>query len=102
MNSAKKTHIIYSIFLLLVTIIIWRLIYFAQFLEYDNNYASLLLAFFISLVSFAILIVLWFKWKHIIKTCNWQTIIFLIVSSPVTVALVSINYSVIFGTMLKS
>lgn len=96
------TKVIYSIALCLVTLVIWNLLYHAQFLEYDENYGNLLGAFFLSVAATIILLFLWFKWRHIINNCKWQTIAFLIVSSPLTVAIVSINYQTIFGAMLKN
>jgi hypothetical protein len=102
MTTLISTNIIYSTELLLVTLTIWALLNKAQFLEYDNNYGNILSAFFLSLVATIILTVLWFKWQHIIKTSKWQSILFLIISSPLTIVLVSINYPTIFGNMLKT
>lgn len=84
-----------------MTLIIWNLLYRAQYLEYDTNYANLLAAFFLSVFTTMVLLFLWFKWRPIITNCKWQTVLFLIISSPVIVAFVSINYPTIFGTILK-
>ena len=102
MTTSLTTNIIYSTVLLLVTLTIWTFLYKAQFLEYDENYGNILSAFFLSLVATIFLTVLWFKWRNIIKTSKWQTILFLIISSPLTIALISINYPTILGTMLKN
>ena len=85
-----------------MTLTISMVLYMAQFLEYDDNYGNILAAFFLSVFGLFVLTVLWFKWRHIIKTSKLQTILFLIVSSPLTIAFVSINYPTIFGTMLKN
>jgi hypothetical protein len=102
MTKSTATNIIYSTSLVLATLTIWSMLYNAQFLEYDDNYGNLLAAFFLSVFASIVLTVLWFKWRHIIKNFKWQTILFLMVSSPLTIALVSINYPTIFGTMLKN
>ena len=102
MTTSTTTNIIYSTSLFLVTLTIWIMLYNAQFLDYDDNYGNLLAAFFLSIFALVALTVLWFKWRHIIKTSKWHTILFLMVSSPLTIALVSINYPTIFGTILKN
>lgn len=102
MKMPNKLEIIYITLLFLITIAIWRLIYNAQFLFYDDNYGSLLGAFFLSFWATVVLIIIWFKRRTIIMNCKWITILFLIYSSPFTVALVSIYYQEIFGVMLKN
>ena len=102
MKTSATTNIIYSTSLLLTTLIIWTMLYKAQFLEYEDNYENILAAFFLSVFATVILTVLWFKWRHIVKTHKWDTILFLIISSPLTIFLVSINYPTIFGTTLKN
>ncbi len=85
-----------------VTCILWILMYSAQFLTYDDNYGSLLVAFLLSIGTTFLLAIVWFQWKDIRKTCQWQIILFLLVASPVTIAIVCINYECIFGTMLNN
>lgn len=81
---------------------IWTQVYTAQFLEYDQNYANLLSAFSLSIIALMALIVLGFRKKTFIKSHMWQTILYLILASPFTIAFVIINYSVIFGSVLKN
>jgi hypothetical protein len=84
------------------TLIIWSLLYNAQFLEYDENYGNILSAFFMSLLFSMLLAVLWFKRRDILISHKWQTILFLIISSPITITFVIIKYQVIFDTVLKN
>ena len=100
--TTQKINLVYSTVLLLVTILIWRLIYYAQFLEYDLNILNLLLAFILSIGAITAITIMWFRRRQIIRACKWQTILFLIISSPITVVLVSIYYPTVFGTMLKN
>lgn len=94
--------IIYSTVLLVTTLTIWLLLYNAQFLDYDDNYGNILSAFFLSIAVTVLLIFLWFKWRDIIKAVKWQTVLFLVFCSPLTVGLVIFYYSEIFGEMLKN
>jgi len=101
MNWNKKDNL-YSIFLGSLTVIIWTMLFTAQFLEYDDNYANILSAFSLSVVATIFLLVVWFKARDVLKRNKWQTIFFLLMSSPITIAFVSINYPLIFGAMLKN
>lgn len=94
-------NIIYSITLIIISIVIWRLLYIAQFLEYDINYGVLINAFLISVISFFILIFIRRNWKDFITTNKWITIAFLLFCSPLSVVIVIFNYSLFFGSNLK-
>jgi O-antigen ligase len=90
---------IYSIILLLILFFTWRLLYNAQTLEYDDNYASIILAFLISLCAFIPLIFLWFKKREFIKQNIVLTIIYLIFNSPFSIAFAIIYYGSLFGPL---
>lgn len=92
----------YTIFLTAVALIIWRLLYLAQFEAYDDNIASLIIAFLISLLSFSILIFLWFRKRKAMLQFRFETMVFVIISSPLTVGLAIIYYFEIFGASLKN
>lgn len=92
---------VYSITLLLLTFIIWYVIYSAQFLLYDENIGNIILAFLISIFSLVGILILFWKKRELIKDCRWQTIMFLLVASPLTIYLVALNYELIFGVALK-
>lgn len=93
---------VYSITLLMLTFIIWYVIYSAQFLEYDENWGNIILSFLVSIFSsIGILILFWIK-RDLIKDCRWQTIMFLLVCSPLTLYFIVMNYEFIFGATLKN
>ncbi|MNY39033.1 hypothetical protein D3C86_1736970 [compost metagenome] len=100
-QKQKLLNSIYSLILLIVTSIIWCLIYQAQFLVYDDNWGNLILAFIISVCSFFLLIFVWSNWKEIILNCKWQTILFLLFASPLSVVGIVFNYELFFGTTLN-
>jgi len=100
-QKQKLLNSIYSIILLIVTSIIWYLIYQAQFLVYDDNWGNLILAFIISVCSFFLLILVWSNWKKIILNCKWQTIFFLLFASPISVVGIVFNYELFFGITLN-
>lgn len=93
---------IYPLSLLIIELLVWRLLWQAQFLPYDENYGSLLGAFFLSLLTTMGLVVIWFKWKQLLINHRYETILFLIVASPVSVFLTAMNYSFIFNAVLKN
>lgn len=98
----KPQKIIYSLTLLVTASTIWLLLYNAQFLDYDDNYGNIITAFFLSVLATVLIIVMWFNWRYIIKTVKWQTVLFLVFCSPITVGIVIYYYSKIFGAMLKN
>ena len=100
-QKQKLLNSINSIILLIITSIIWYLIYHAQFLVYDDNWGNLILAFIISVSSFFLLIFVWSNWKEIILNCKWQTILFLLFASPISVVGIVFNYELFFGTTLN-
>jgi cytochrome bd-type quinol oxidase subunit 2 len=102
MTPSSATKIIYSTALLLASLAIWTLLYTAQFLDYDDNYGQLLSAFFLSVCAALVLAVVWFKMRPLIKATRWQTMMYLLIASPLTIALVVINYPVVFGHALKN
>jgi len=90
-----------SIALGLIFLIIWGLLYNAQFLEYDENYGNLLSAFMLSTGATIWLGVLQWIRPIILRASRWPVILFLLFASPVTVILVVLNYMVVFGHGLK-
>jgi len=90
---------IYSIILLMILFFTWNLLYTAHTLEYDDNIASILLAFLISLFAFIPLIYLWFKRRKFIKQNLIATSIYLVLNSPFSIALAIIYYSSLFGPL---
>jgi len=101
MKNQRLLNIVYSIILFFVLSTIWYLIYQAQFLPYDENWGCLIQAFLISVCSFFLLIFLWSNWKKIILDCKWQTILFLLFASPISVVGIVFNYEFFFGTTLS-
>ena len=98
MTTRPTIKIIYLTTLFLLTVFTWRQLYSAQFLEYDdNNYGVLISTFLLSVLSATILTILWFKARPFIKKNSTATIIFLLASSPLTVALVFYFYNDLFG-----
>jgi hypothetical protein len=93
---------IYTTLIILIIANTWKLIYTAQFLEYDDNWGNITVAFVISLWTTLILTILWFKFRYIIKMCKWQTLLFLMLASPVTLVLVVKYYHELFGTGIKN
>ncbi len=92
---------IYKIGLLLVTFAIWYLMYLAKHEEYDLNYGLAIQAFLISLVAVVIIIVLWFKKRDVIKSNKWITIIYLVISSPLSIFLFIELYGRLIGQYFK-
>lgn len=97
----RTIKIIYSTVLILVSLLIWGRIYQAQFLKYDDNFGNLISAVVLSITSCVILLISWFVRKSLIKSCRWQTIIFLFISSPITVLVFVLNYEEILGVKLN-
>jgi len=93
--------LIYILTLILITGIIWVGLYKVQFLEYDENWGLLIETFLISICSFFGLIFIWINWRFFIIENKWITILFLLLSSPISIILVTFNYELIFGTMIK-
>jgi hypothetical protein len=93
---------ILPIFLTLQTAYCWKCFYDAQFLEYDDNYGSLIRAFVISLLALLILIFVWLKRRHWIENSKLVAIVWLFLGSPATLAVAAIYYQEIFGTTLAN
>ncbi|SMC51898.1 hypothetical protein [Moheibacter sediminis] len=93
---------VYSITLVLLTFFIWYVIYSAQFLIYDESLGNIILAFLVSIFSLIGILILFWKKRNIIKDCQWQTIMFLLICSPLTIFFVVMNYEFIFGAVLKN
>lgn len=92
---------LYRIGLIGVIIITWSVIYQAQFLEYDLNWSNLLSAFALSCIAFITIISLFFFRRRILLDSKIITILYLIINSPITIAIVIINYHAFFNTTLK-
>lgn len=99
MNTRPAIKIIYLTTLFLLTVFTWRQLYSAQFLEYDDNYGVLISTFLLSLLVTIVLTILWFKSRTFIKQNSIPTILFLLVNSPLTIALVFYFYHDLFGQL---
>lgn len=99
MKKQPNLKIIYWTTLLLLTVSIWQQLYSAQFLAYDDNYAVLGSAFLLSVLATLLLTILWFKASAFIKQNSLPTILFVLASSPLTVALVFYFYQELFGQL---
>jgi len=93
---------VYVLTLIILTAVIWRQIFYAQFLPYDENFANLVSAFLISVVVFCTGVILLLRKTKLIRQHLPATIVFLVINSPVTVAAVILNYRSIFGTHLAT
>src|SRR6185436_10750087 len=91
----------FTIVCAIITFWIWQKLYNAQFLQYDNNYGELIVAFLISIVSNLLIISTWFWEREILKKNQIPFLLFFITSSPITIAIVIFNYTSIFGAHLK-
>ncbi|MBX2978368.1 MAG: hypothetical protein KF905_03660 [Flavobacteriales bacterium] len=90
-----------SIALCLIALVIWILLYSAQFKEYDENYADIIYAFLISMSSGAWLGFVQWKAPQVVRSARWFVLGFLVLASPITVILVVTNYWTVFGAGLK-
>jgi hypothetical protein len=99
MKTRITTKIIYLAILFLLTIVIWKQLYSAQFLEYDDNYGSLIFAFLVSVFTTIGLTILWFKARPFIKQNSLATLLFLLASSPITICVVFYFYHDLFGQL---
>jgi hypothetical protein len=90
-----------SIALCLIALVIWGLLYSAQFKEYDENYADIINSFLISIASTVWLGYVQWKASHVVRGAKWFVRGFLLLASPVTVILVVMNYKVVFGAELR-
>ncbi len=102
LTKELKIKIIYTSLIVILIANIWKLMYKAQFMEYDDNWGNLIVAFVIALCTNIIIALLWFKMRYIIKLCKWQTVLFFILASPITVAVVVLNYHFFFGAIIKN
>jgi EamA domain-containing membrane protein RarD len=76
----------------------WDCFYESRFLEYDDNIGLMIDGFLLSLASVVVLIAIRFFRKDWIKANKLAIIIWLIIGSPITIILLAIFYSDIFGT----
>jgi hypothetical protein len=90
-----------SIALCLIALVIWGLLYSAQFKEYDENYADIIYAFLISIASAVWLGFVQWKASHVVRSAKWFVWGFLLLASPITVILVVMNYKTVFGAGLR-
>ena len=99
MKTQTILKIIYVTTLFLVTVFIWQQLYSAQLLEYDENYGVLISTFLLSALATLILIILWFKARTFIEQNSFATILFLFMSSPLTLIFIFYFYHEIFGKL---
>jgi hypothetical protein len=57
-------------------------------------------AFLTSLLTMAVLVLIWFKRRIWIKETAIPTIIWFVLGSPLTVIVLALNYEVVFGKMI--
>lgn len=91
------TRSLLNIIYLMIGVIIWLGMVRAKYEVYDENIGSMLGAFSFSVLAFIILFILVVKRRHWLKDNVYGTAIFFITCSPLTVAIVVLNYAAIFG-----
>jgi hypothetical protein len=89
-----------SIVLVLVIVFCWWQYYEAKSLPYDLNYGTILLSLLTSIVTFVILILVYWKKRHLIVDNIWAVLLYLIFSSPLSLIIVVYHYSFFFGANL--
>jgi len=99
MKTQTTLKIIYVTILFLLTVFIWKQLYSAQFLEYDKNYGSLISIFILSIVASIFLVIMWFKTRNFIEDNSFATILFVVMTSPVTLMFIFYFYHDIFGKL---
>lgn len=99
MKTQKILKVVYVSILFLVTVFIGEQMYSAQFLEYDKNYGVLLSVFLLSVVAFVILTIMWFKVRVFIEQNSFVTILFVVMTSPLTLLFIIYFYQDIFGKL---
>lgn len=99
MKTQKILKVVYVSILFLVTVFIWEQMYSTQFLEYDKNYGVLLSVFLLSIVAFVILTIMWFKVRAFIEQNSFVTILFVVMTSPLTLLFIIYFYQDIFGKL---
>ena len=99
MKTQKILKVAYTSVLFVITVFIWEQMYSAQFLEYDKNYGILLSVFLLSIVAFVILTIMWFKARIFIEQNSFATILFVVMTSPLTLLFVFYFYQDIFGKL---
>ncbi len=93
----NKTKWLLNIIYLIIGLIIWSNLIIAKYEIYDKNIGSIFGTFVFSLLTFIIFFVLFFKGRHWLKDNSFGTILFFITCSPLTVAIIVLNYVAIFG-----
>lgn len=86
--------------LVLLTAFIWGQVYTAQFLEYDENFGQLIMAFLISMALLIVGIVVILRKVKLVMNNLILSIGFLFINSPFTIFFVVMNYPMIFGARL--
>lgn len=86
--------------LVIIIGLIWFLFYKAGDLPYDDNYANLLVAFLLSILTSLGLLFLFFKNRKILCTNLTIILVFLISSSPISLFYLALYYEEIFGKIL--
>jgi hypothetical protein len=89
-----------SIFLLLSIIMIWGQFYNARNLPYDENFGSIYLGLFLSLLIFIALIVALFKRRKWVMYNIFTVSLYTVTSNPILMVFVAYNYESLFGTYL--
>jgi hypothetical protein len=96
-----KQKILLFLFSLLLSYYNFKLLYEAQFLEYDDNYGEIISVFILSFWTSAPFIFLFFFNKQWLNKNKEIIIFYLIFNSPISILIAVIFYSQIFGVHLK-
>lgn len=75
------------------------MLYRAKQLEYDDNVAVIIGALAFSMVGTVLLIVMLFRCRQLVLKNRLITFVALIAASPITIALLILNYGKVFGTL---
>jgi hypothetical protein len=77
---------IYQVTLLVGILIIWTHTIWAHTSEYDSNYGEIIFAFIVSLILLVLMVILWFVKRSIIVESRFVSLLFIVTSSPVSIA----------------
>lgn len=92
----------FKVFLAVQTFYSWHCFYNAQFLPYDDNYGLLIHGYLITLIPFAIMLIVWSINRKWITANIFPIVTWLLLGSPVTLAIVVIYYPQIFHATLST
>lgn len=91
----------YNIFIACSILLIWYWVYSASKAEYDVNYFYAFYAFVYSALLFVFIVILWFSSREFIRRNKMSTILFLVLSSPISLIVFYQMYLQFCGPFLK-